>query len=91
MRAVISIFGTLFRVLQRVIFTPVLLGWLILWLCLGAMIGMLIATPFIFAIFDEPPGESYWHWLVFGPLMFVGIVFAFRIGSIVPVRSPSSE
>jgi len=78
MRAMISVFGSLFRVLQRVIFTPVLLGWLVLWLALGSAVGMLIATPFIFGIFNEPPGESAWHWLVFAPLMFVGGVFAFR-------------
>ena len=78
MRAIFSIFGNLFFVLQRVIFTPFLLGWMIVWVCLGAMIGMLIATPFIFAFFDQEPGESGWHWLVFAPLMFVGAVFAFR-------------
>lgn len=78
MRALISIFGSLFFVFQRMIFTPYLLGWMILWLCLGAMIGMLIATPFVFAFFDQEPGESGWHWLVFAPLMFVGAVFAFR-------------
>ena len=78
MRALFSIFDRLFRFFQRMIFTPYLLGWMILWLCLGAMIGMLIATPFIFAFFDQEPGESGWHWLVFAPLMFVGAVFAFR-------------
>ena len=62
MRAMISVFGSLFHVLQRVIFTPVLLGWLVL----------------IFGIFNEPPGESAWHWLVLAPFMFVGGVFAFR-------------
>lgn len=78
MRAIFSMFGNLFFVLQRVIFTPFLLGWMILWVCLGAIIGMLIATPFIFAFFDQEPGESGWHWLVFAPLMFVGAVFGFR-------------
>ncbi|WP_281859884.1 type IV secretory system conjugative DNA transfer family protein, partial [Litoreibacter halocynthiae] len=78
MRAIFSIFGNLFFVLQRVIFTPFLLGWMIVWVCLGAMIGMLIATPFIFAFFDQKPGESGWHWLVFAPLMLVGAVFGFR-------------
>lgn len=78
MQSLISVFGHLFRTLQRVIFTPFLLGWLVVWMCLGAMIGMLIATPFIFAFFREDPGENAWHWLVFAPLMFVGVVFAFR-------------
>ena len=78
MRAMISVFGSLFHVLQRVIFTPVLLGWLVLWLALGSAVGMVIATPFIFGIFNEPPGESAWHWLVLAPFMFVGGVFAFR-------------
>jgi type IV secretion system protein VirD4 len=78
MRAIFSIFGNLFFVFQRMIFTPFLLGWMIVWVCLGAMIGMLIATPFVFAFFDQEPGESGWHWLAFAPLMFVGAVFAFR-------------
>ena len=78
MRSMISVFGSLFFVLQRIIFTPYLLGWMILWLCLGVMIGILIATPLIFAVFDQEPGESAWHWLVFAPLMFVGAVFGFR-------------
>ncbi len=78
MRSLVSVFGHLFRTLQRVIFTPVLLGWLILWLAIGCAVGMLIAAPPIFGIFRENPGESAWHWLVFAPLMFVGVVFAFR-------------
>ena len=64
--------------MQRAIFTPVLLGWLIVWLAIGCAVGMVIATPLIFGIFRENPGESAWHWLVFAPLMFVGVVFAFR-------------
>ena len=60
------------------IFTPALLGWLIVWLAIGCAVGMVIATPLIFGIFRENPGESAWHWLVFAPLMFVGVVFAFR-------------
>lgn len=78
MRVMISVFGSLFHVLQRVIFTPFLLGWLIIWVCLGAMAGMLIAALFIFGISDHDPGESVWHWLVFGPFMFVGVVLGFR-------------
>ena len=78
MRSLVSVFGHLFRTLQRVIFTPVLLGWLIVWLAIGCAVGMVIATPLIFGIFRENPGESAWHWLVFAPLMFVGVVFAFR-------------
>ena len=64
--------------MQRAIFTPVLLDWLIVWLAIGCAVGMVIATPLIFGIFRENPGESAWHWLVFAPLMFVGVVFAFR-------------
>ena len=78
MRSLVSVFGHLFRTLQRVIFTPVLLGWLIVWLAIGCAVGMVIATSPIFGIFRENPGESAWHWLVFAPLMFVGVVFAFR-------------
>ena len=78
MRSLVSVFGHLFRTLQRVIFTPFLLGWLIVWMAIGCAVGMVIATPLIFGIFRENPGESAWHWLVFAPLMFVGVVFAFR-------------
>lgn len=69
MRGVMLVFGGLFRFFGRLIFTPILLGW---------MIGALVATPFVFAFFDQPPGESAWQWLVFGPLMFVGAVFGFQ-------------
>ncbi|MFV1674004.1 MULTISPECIES: type IV secretory system conjugative DNA transfer family protein [unclassified Phaeobacter] len=72
------VFGGLFRFFGRLIFTPILLGWMIGAVLFGAMIGALIATPFIFAFFDQPPGESAWQWLVFGPLMFVGAVFGFQ-------------
>ncbi|MDR6310412.1 type IV secretory system conjugative DNA transfer family protein [Pacificitalea manganoxidans] len=44
----------------------------------GAMLGSLVATPFIFAFFDQTPGESASQWLVFGPFMFVGAVFGFQ-------------
>jgi type IV secretion system protein VirD4 len=78
MRGVMLVFGGLFRFFGRLIFTPILLGWMIGAVLFGAMIGALIATPFIFAFFDQPPGESAWQWLVFGPLMFVGAVFGFQ-------------
>ena len=44
----------------------------------GAMLGSLVATPFIFAFYDQQPGESAWQWLVFGPFIFIGGVFGFR-------------
>ncbi|WP_353351636.1 type IV secretory system conjugative DNA transfer family protein [Aquicoccus sp. SU-CL01552] len=44
----------------------------------GVMIGALVATPFVFAFFDQPPGESAWQWLVFGPCILVGAVFGFQ-------------
>ena len=44
----------------------------------NAMIGALVATPFIFAFFDQQPGESAWQWLVFGPFIFVGGIFGFQ-------------
>ena len=72
------VFGGLFRFFGRLIFTPILLGWLIGAMAFGAMLGSLIATPFIFAFFDQTPGESAWQWLVFGPFMFVGAVFGFQ-------------
>ena len=78
MRAVALVLDGLFRFFHRLIFTPFLLGWLALWLVLGMGIGSLVATPFVFAIFDQNPGESAWQWLVFAPFMVVGAVFAFR-------------
>jgi len=78
MRSVMLVFGGLFRFFGRLIFTPILLGWLIGAIAFGAMLGSLVATPFIFAFFDQTPGESAWQWLVFGPFMFVGAVFGFQ-------------
>lgn len=72
------VFGGLFRFFGRLIFTPIMLGWLIGAMAFGAMLGSLVATPFIFAFFDQTPGESGWQWLVFGPFMFVGAVFGFQ-------------
>lgn len=78
MRGVMRFFGGLFRFFGRLIFTPILLGWMIGAVVFGAMIGALIATPFVFAFFDQPPGESAWQWLVFGPFIFVGGIFGFQ-------------
>ncbi|APE45853.1 hypothetical protein A3734_20800 [Sulfitobacter sp. HI0054] len=78
MRSVMLVFGGLFRFFGRLIFTPIMLGWLIGAMAFGAMLGTLVATPFIFAFFDQTPGESAWQWLVFGPFMFVGAVFGFQ-------------
>lgn len=72
------VFGGLFRFFGRLVFTPIMLGWLIGAMAFGAMLGSLVATPFIFAFFDQTPGESGWQWLVFGPFMFVGAVFGFQ-------------
>lgn len=78
MRSVMLVFGGLFRFFGRLIFTPILLGWMIGAVLFGAMLGTLVATPFIFAFFDQPPGESGWQWLVFGPFMLIGAVFGFQ-------------
>ena len=78
MRSVVLVFGGLFRFFGRLIFTPILLGWMIGAVLFGAMLGTLVATPFIFAFFDQPPGESAWQWLVFGPFMLIGAVFGFQ-------------
>ena len=51
MRGLFRVFDALFRFFGRLIFTPILLGW---------MIGSIVATPFIFAFFDQQPGESAW-------------------------------
>tara|TARA_E500000305_G_scaffold108365_1_gene110614 strand:- start:13222 stop:14895 length:1674 start_codon:yes stop_codon:yes gene_type:complete len=78
MRSVMHVFGGLFRFFGRLIFTPILLGWMIGAVLFGAIIGALVATPFVFAFFDQPPGESAWQWLVFGPFIFVGGIFGFQ-------------
>ena len=78
MRGVMLVFGGLFRFFGRLIFTPILLGWMIGAVLFGAMIGALVATPLVFAFFDQPPGESAWQWLVFGPFIFVGGIFGFQ-------------
>ena len=78
MRTFSLIMDRLFRFFQRLIVTPFLFGWLILWLMLGAAFSTLVATPFIFAFFRENPGESAWHWVVFGPFMLIGVVLAYR-------------
>ena len=72
------VIGGLARFFGRLIFTPILLGWLIGAMAFGAMLGALVATPFIFAFFDQEPGQSAWQWIVFGPLMVVGAVFGFQ-------------
>ena len=72
------VFDTLFRFFGRSIFTPILLGWMIGAVLFGAIVGLLVATPFIFAFYDQQPGESAWQWLVFGPFMFIGAVFGFQ-------------
>lgn len=78
MRGVMLALGGLFRFFGRLIFTPILLGWMIGAVLFGAMIGTLVATPFVFAFFDQPPGESAWQWLVFGPCILVGGIFGFQ-------------
>ncbi|MAQ45473.1 MAG: hypothetical protein CL812_06355 [Confluentimicrobium sp.] len=78
MRSFMRVIGGLARFFGRLIFTPILLGWLIGAMAFGAMLGALVATPFIFAFFDQEPGQSAWQWIVFGPLMVVGAVFGFQ-------------
>ena len=78
MRRLFRISDALFRFFGRLIFTPILLGWMIGAVLFGAMLGSLVATPFIFAFYDQQPGESAWQWLVFGPFIFIGGVFGFR-------------
>ena len=78
MRGVMLVLGGLFRFFGRLIFTPILLGWMIGAVLFGAMIGALVATPLVFAFFDQPPGESAWQWLIFGPFMLIGAVFGFQ-------------
>ncbi|WP_233145794.1 type IV secretory system conjugative DNA transfer family protein [Phaeobacter sp. 22II1-1F12B] len=70
--------GGLARFFYRVIATPIMFGWMIGAMAFGAMLGTLIAVPFIFAFFDQEPGQSAWQWIVFGPFIVIGAVFGFQ-------------
>ncbi len=78
MRSVMLFMGGLARFFYRVIATPIMFGWMIGAMVFGAMLGTLVATPFIFAFFDQEPGESAWQWIVFGPFILIGAVFGFQ-------------
>ena len=78
MRSVMFFMGGLARFFYRVIATPVMFGWMIGAIAFGAMLGTLFAVPFIFAFFDQEPGESAWQWIVFGPFILIGAVFGFQ-------------
>ena len=78
MRSVMLFMSGLARFFYRVIATPIMFGWMIGAMAFGAMLGSLLAVPFIFAFFDQEPGESAWQWIVFGPFIFVGAVFGFQ-------------
>ena len=78
MRSVMLFMGGLARFFYRVIATPIMFGWMIGAMAFGAMLGTLVAVPFIFAFFDQEPGESAWQWIVFGPFIFIGAVFGFQ-------------
>ncbi|MEM6410265.1 MAG: type IV secretory system conjugative DNA transfer family protein [Pseudomonadota bacterium] len=70
--------GGLARFFYRLIATPIMFGWMIGAMAFGAMLGTLFAVPFIFAFFDQEPGESAWQWIVFGPFILIGAVFGFQ-------------
>lgn len=78
MRSVILFMGGLARFFYRMIATPIMFGWMIGAMAFGAMLGSLFAVPFIFAFFDQEPGQSAWQWIVFGPFIFIGAVFGFQ-------------
>ncbi|MDD9728216.1 type IV secretory system conjugative DNA transfer family protein [Roseovarius sp. SK2] len=78
MRSVMIFMGGLARFFYRVIATPIMFGWMIGAMAFGAMLGTLFAVPFIFAFFDQEPGESAWQWIVFGPCILIGAVFGFQ-------------
>ncbi len=78
MRSVMLFMGGLARFFYRVIATPIMFGWMIGAMAFGAMLGTLVAVPFIFAFFDQEPGESAWQWIVFGPFILIGAVFGFQ-------------
>ncbi|MEL6511451.1 MAG: type IV secretory system conjugative DNA transfer family protein [Pseudomonadota bacterium] len=78
MRSVILFMGGLARFFYRMIATPIMFGWMIGAMAFGAMLGSLFAVSFIFAFFDQEPGQSAWQWIVFGPFIFIGAVFGFQ-------------
>ena len=78
MRSLMIFMGGLARFFYRVIATPIMFGWMIGAMAFGAMLGTLIAVPFIFAFFDQEPGQSAWQWIVFGPFIVIGAVFGFQ-------------
>ena len=78
MRSMMIFMGGLARFFYRVIATPIMFGWMIGAMAFGAMLGTRIAVPFIFAFFDQEPGQSAWQWIVFGPFIVIGAVFGFQ-------------
>ena len=78
MRSVILFMGGLARFFYRMIATPIMFGWMIGAMAFGAMLGSLFAVSFIFAFFDQEPGQSAWQWIVFGPFILIGAVFGFQ-------------
>ena len=78
MRSVMLFMGGLARFFYRMIATPIMFGWMIGAMAFGAMLGSLFAVSFIFAFFDQEPGQSAWQWIVFGPFIFIGAVFGFQ-------------
>jgi type IV secretion system protein VirD4 len=77
-RSLISVFGSLFFFFQQMIYTPILLGWMVGCMCLGGMIGAVIAYFVSAPFFGTPPGQTAWEWVIYGPLIFVGVVFGFQ-------------
>lgn len=74
MRVVSLAFWRLFRFVQVLIVTPVLVGGTLVFLLLGAGVGALVAIPIVFALFDQEPGESLANWPVLIPCMVAGAV-----------------
>lgn len=74
MRALSLAFWRLFRFIQVLIVTPILVGGTLVFLLIGAAVGAVVATPLVFAFFDQAPGESLANWLVLIPCMVIGAV-----------------
>ncbi|WP_417585456.1 type IV secretory system conjugative DNA transfer family protein [Pelagibacterium sp.] len=75
MRTLSLAFWRLFRIIQIMIVTPILIGGTFVFLLLGAAAGAVVATPLVFAFFDQVPGEeSLANWLVLIPCMGIGAV-----------------
>ena len=74
MRIIGTIFWRLFRLIQVVVVTPVLIGGTLVYAALGAMVGALVAFPFAYAILRTEPGQNPWENAIYIPFMIAGAI-----------------